>query len=59
MHNIINLRVQILKIYSTSIFKSIENVANLVTPLVSIKTIDDNPRWLTVKCEEVWVEGEE
>jgi len=26
---------------------------------VSLKTIDDNPRWLTVKCEEIWVEGEE
>jgi len=26
---------------------------------VSLKTIDDNPRWLTVKCEEILVEGEE
>ena len=26
---------------------------------VSIKTVDDNPTWLTVKCEEVWVEYKE
>ncbi len=26
---------------------------------VSIKTVDDNPRWLTAKCDEIWVEGEE
>ena len=25
---------------------------------VSIKTIDNNPKWLTVKCEEIWIEGE-
>jgi hypothetical protein len=26
---------------------------------VSIKTIDDAPRWLSVKCEELWIENEE
>ena len=24
----------------------------------SVKTIDNDPRWLTVKCKELWVEGE-
>jgi hypothetical protein len=26
---------------------------------IGIKTIDDDPRWLTVKCEEVWVESKD
>ena len=25
---------------------------------VSIKTIDDDPKWLFAKCEEIWIEGE-
>jgi hypothetical protein len=27
--------------------------------VASLKTTDDNPWWLTVKCEEIWVESEE
>jgi hypothetical protein len=25
---------------------------------VEIKTIDSNPPWLTLKCENIWIEGE-
>lgn len=35
---------------------STERYNNLLE--ISIKTVDNNPRWLTVKCEEIWVEGE-
>jgi len=24
---------------------------------ISIKTIDDNPRWLTLLCDEIWLEN--
>jgi hypothetical protein len=35
----------------------VENDSGLLN--VSFKTVDANPRWLTAKCEEIWVEGEE
>ena len=26
---------------------------------ISIKTVDDHPCWLTLLCEEIWIEGDE
>jgi hypothetical protein len=41
--------------YTITDFSIIKNKDNLS---VSIKTIDNNPKWLTLECEEIYLETE-